>query len=137
MKKINLAYIIDDDDILVMVVKLLMQRNPLYGDSQEFYNGEPAIEHLQKAISTNAALPDVILLDLNMPLMDGWQFLEVFVKLPFHKEIPVFIVTSSIDPADIAKAEKYKEVKGYIMKPVTQDKLNHIIAVLSESKPQD
>ncbi len=128
MKKIDLAYIIDDDDILVMLVKMLIQKNPRYDASQEFYNGEAAIEHLNAVIAANDQLPDVILLDLNMPILDGWQFLDAFVQFSLPKDIPIFIVTSSIDPKDIEAAKKYKEVKGYLMKPLTQDKLNQIFA---------
>lgn len=133
MQTINLTYIIDDDEILVMLVKILIQRNESYDASEEFYNGQDALAHLKDVIKMKQALPQVILLDLNMPLMDGWQFLEEFVQLPLEKEIPVFIVTSSIDPNDIEKAKKYPLVKDYIMKPVTHDKLSTIAEWLNKS----
>ena len=65
----------------------------------------------------------MILLDLNMPILDGWQFLDEFIHLPLKKEISIFIVTSSIDPSDIEMAKNYKMVKSYIMKPITAQKL--------------
>lgn len=126
MKKIDLAYIIDDDDILVMLVKMLIKQNPLYESSQEFFNGEDAITHLHTIVANGEQLPDVILLDLNMPIMDGWQFLDAFVQLELEKEIPVFIATSSIDPKDIEKSKQYKPVKGYIKKPVKKENLDFI-----------
>ena len=133
MKKIDLAYIIDDDDILVMLVKMLIKQNPLYESSQEFFNGEDAMTHLQTIVANGEQLPDVILLDLNMPIMDGWQFLDAFVQLKLEKEIPVFIATSSIDPKDIEKSKQYKPVKGYIKKPVKKENLDHIFnTVLGE-----
>lgn len=128
MKKIDLTYIIDDDDILVMLVKMLIKQNPLYGASQEFFNGEEAITHLHTLLANGdeKLLPDVILFDLNMPIMDGWQFLDAFVQLQLKKEIPVFIATSSIDPKDMEKSKEYKPVKGYIKKPVKKENLEQI-----------
>jgi CheY-like chemotaxis protein len=78
---------------------------------------------LAKNCDKPSSLPDVILLDLNMPILDGWQFLDEFVKLPIKKEIAIFIVTSSIDPSDIEMVKKYDIVKSYIMKPITAQKL--------------
>lgn len=130
METIDLAYIIDDDEILVMLMKMLVKRNAHYEVSEEFFNGQEAIDHLREVIKGEGKLPKVIFLDLNMPLMDGWQFLEEFVKLPIKEEIPVFIVTSSIDPADIDNAKKYPAVKDYIQKPVTDQKLNAVFELI-------
>ncbi len=128
MKKIDLAYIIDDDDILVMLVKMLIKQNPLYESSQAFFNGEDAITYLHTMLADGGQLPDVILLDLNMPIMDGWQFLDAFVQLKLEKQIPVFIATSSIDPKDIEKSKEYPPVKGYIKKPVKKENLDMIFS---------
>lgn len=75
------------------------------------------------------ALPEIILLDLAMPIMDGWQFLEEFKDLkPIIKEdIIVYICSSSISPNDLARAESINEVADYIIKPITKDKLIEII----------
>lgn len=131
MQKIDLAYIIDDDEILVMLVQMQMQKNGAFSAVETFCNGEDALTHLKAEIKANASLPAFILLDLNMPIMDGWQFLEEYVQLSLPREIPVFIATSSIDPKDIEKAKKYSVVKGYVMKPIDQPKLNEIIGKLS------
>lgn len=127
MKTIDLAYIVDDDEILVFLTKKLMEKNPHFQASQAFYNGQDAIDCLKSVVSQGAPLPDMIFLDLNMPVMDGWQFLDEFVQLPIQKEIPVFLVTSSIDPSDIEKAKRYGVVKDYIMKPITRDILTNIL----------
>lgn len=130
MQKIDLAYIIDDDEILVMLVQMQMQKNGAFDSVETFCNGEDALTHLKAEIKANGSLPAFILLDLNMPIMDGWQFLEEYVQLTLPKEIPVFIATSSIDPKDIEKAKEYTVVKGYVMKPIDQPKLNEIIGKL-------
>lgn len=64
--------------------------------------------------------------------MDGWQFLAEFILLLLKKEISIFIMTSSIDPADIEMAKKYSVVKQYIMKPITADKLNELCLLIGE-----
>jgi CheY-like chemotaxis protein len=64
--------------------------------------------------------------------MDGWQFLDEFIKLPIKKEISIFIITSSIDPADIEMAEKYSPVKNYIIKPLTAQKLDALCIIIGE-----
>ncbi|MFN0203780.1 MAG: response regulator [Bacteroidia bacterium] len=130
MQMINLAYIVDDDEILVMLMQMLLKRNPHYQESLTFQHGQDALDALSDAITNRTELPQVIFLDLNMPLMDGWQFLEEFKLLAIPREIPVYVVTSSIDPSDIETAKKYPSVKGYIEKPVSDIKLNEIYGQL-------
>lgn len=76
-------------------------------------------------------LPSVIFLDLNMPILDGFHFLEEFEKLDKNliKDIKVIMLTSSIDPSDLARSEKYKCVKGFLHKPLTQDALQKLTKV--------
>ncbi len=132
MRKIKLAYVIDDDEILVTLVKIHMQKNEAYEKIETFCNGEDALTHLSKIMETGEEQPDLIILDLNMPIMDGWQFLEEYTLNGMPREIPVFIATSSIDPKDIEKARTYPIVKDYIMKPIDQAKLNRIVSLLSD-----
>ena len=75
------------------------------------------------------SLPDIILLDLSMPIMDGWQFLDEFVKInpKIGKKITVFICSSSISPDDVARAKSINAVSDFIIKPMTKDKLIEII----------
>ena len=91
-----------------------------------------AIEKLKENWNDSEILPDAILLDLNMPVMDGWQFLDEFIHLPIKKEISIFIMTSSIDPADIEMAKKYDVIKDYIMKPITANKLDMLCKLISK-----
>jgi response regulator RpfG family c-di-GMP phosphodiesterase len=60
-----------------------------------------------------------------MPIMDGWQFLEEFsaIKNKLHKNINIYLVTSSIDERDIEKANKISDVKEYLIKPISEDKI--------------
>lgn len=121
--KTKKIYIIDDDKLTVKLMTMLIQRNQFCDEIHSFFNAQSALEELKKNSADSDKLPDAILLDLNMPIMDGWQFMDEFIKLSLKKEISIFIVTSSIDPADIKMAEKNHYLKDYIMKPITAEKL--------------
>ena len=120
----KLTYIIDDDKLTVKLISILFSKNKFCEEIQSFDNAQHAIDKLKQNASNNGVLPDAILLDLNMPAMDGWQFLDEFMLLPIKKEISIFIMTSSIDPVDIEMAKKYKIVKDYVEKPITSKKLD-------------
>ncbi|WP_310554938.1 response regulator [Flavobacterium sp.] len=122
MKKINLTYIIDDDKIFTFVLKKIIEKNENFMQVIDFKNGEDVIDILTN--QTNK--PDIILLDLNMPVIDGWQFLEKIENLPDKKEYNIFIMSSSIDIMDIEKSKKYSTVKDFISKPINEAKLNKI-----------
>jgi CheY-like chemotaxis protein len=126
MKKIDIACIIDDDPIFVFGAKKIMKFADFCNGFMVFHNGEEALVNLRSIIKAGEKLPDVILLDLNMPVMDGWQFLEEFVKIPSEKPITIFIVSSSIDPQDVMKAKTYEGVNNYIIKPITMEMLSQI-----------
>ena len=119
----KITYIIDDDKLSIKLMSMLISKNKFCEEIISFFNPQIALESLKENCHNPQYLPDVILLDLNMPILDGWQFLDEFILLPLKKEISIFIVTSSIDPSDIEMAKKYDMVKTYIMKPITAKKL--------------
>lgn len=108
MRKIDSIFIIDDDPIMVFGIKKMLDLCNLGTNVQSFANGKEAIERIKKMISRKEVAPDVVFLDINMPIMDGWQFLEEFVALPISKRIRINIITSSIDPSDKENWEYYK-----------------------------
>lgn len=128
--KNKLTYIIDDDKMSVKLMTILMNKNKFCEDVLPFNNAQFAIDKLKLNCTDNDNLPDAILLDLNMPVMDGWQFLDEFIKIPIKKEISIFIITSSIDPSDVEMAKKYSAVKDYIVKPITVQKLNALCVII-------
>lgn len=128
MRKINIACIIDDDPIYVFGTKKIMQLSNFCESIIVFGNGKEAHDSLKATILADEPQPDVILLDLNMPIWDGWQFLDEFVKIPNDYPITIYIVTSSVDPADVQKAKKYDAVSNYIIKPITVAALKKILS---------
>ena len=132
-----MIYIIDDDQLSIKLMSMLILRNEFCEKINSFLNPQTALAELKENCNNIANLPNMILLDLNMPILDGWQFLDEFIHLPLQKEIPIFIVTSSIDPADKEMAKKYTMVKSYIVKPINAEKLKAIknILVHSDNNP--
>ena len=124
MSKIKMTYIIDDDAIFVFVLKKLLEKNGNFGNMIDFKNGNDAIDIL---FSKQSELPCVILLDLNMPIIDGWQFLDQLEDSDLKDQLNVYIMSSSIDRTDIEKSKTYSIVKDFISKPVNADKLNKIL----------
>ncbi len=124
MKKVNLTYIIDDDKIFVFVLKKIILKNENFNEVLDFKNGEEVLKILSDKSNT---FPNIILLDINMPVIDGWQFLEQIEKLPNKEKLNVFIMSSSIDTNDIEKSKSFSTVKDFISKPINNDKLNKLI----------
>lgn len=129
--KIHNTYLIDDDEIFTILTKIQMEKNASFGSIHAFENGEDALERIKQDLA-NDSLPDFILLDLNMPIMDGWQFLDAFEKLNIERKIMIYIATSSIDPRDLMQAENYSFLQGYISKPMNAKKLEEILVEVGQ-----
>lgn len=123
-------WIIDDDAIYQIIVNKIIQRSEMFSAVSSFKNGRIAIDALLEALDKNTTLPDIILLDINMPVMDGWDFMEEMgsIKPKFPKEIVVYIVSSSIAFEDKKKSKSYKNILGYLSKPVT---VNDLVLIAS------
>ena len=126
MNKIDMACIIDDDEIFIYGLKRMMQVANFCESIMIYRDGQEALDSLKAVIENKEKLPDVILLDLNMPILDGWQFLDEFVQIELDKKITIYIVSSSVDPADVLKAQEYCAVSNYIVKPVSMEILQEI-----------
>ncbi|UJH66082.1 response regulator [Allomuricauda sp. SCSIO 65647] len=129
MKRIKRACVIDDDPIYTYWAKKIMGELKFSESILVFENGYDAIKGLKEITEKGEKLPEVILLDLNMPIMDGWDFLEDFIKLPHHNEdkVYVYIVSSSIAQRDLERAKDFDIVHNYILKPLTIKKLDGIL----------
>ncbi|MBT0606699.1 response regulator [Aequorivita echinoideorum] len=126
MKKIDLACIVDDDPIFVYGTRRMMELVNFCDAFLIFKNGKDALDNLTALIEAGQRLPDLILLDLNMPIMDGWQFLDVFTQIEIEKKIVIYIVSSSIDPKDFDRAKHYDSVSNFVVKPISIDVLKNL-----------
>lgn len=126
MRKIKLTYLIDDDEIYIFIAKKLINKTDFSEEVEFFYNGKEALRAIKSKLYNEEELQDVILLDLNMPIMDGWQFLDEFIRIKTNKTIKVFIVSSSVNPVDLERAKTYNMVSNYTVKPISREKLKEI-----------
>jgi len=129
-QKIELACIIDDDKIYVNLVRKIIEIKKLSENLLIFKNGLEALDYFKVILSnlTEDKLPEIIFLDLNMPVMDGWEFLGEFVKIKnnFDKKISLYVVSSSIDPRDLERAKSFNLVTDYLIKPIELKKFEKI-----------
>src|SRR5438067_5958065 len=104
--KANTICIIDDDMVYQITTKKVLEKINNTKKIIVFSNGKEAFEYFSKVVSDEDALPDIILLDVNMPYMNAWQFLEEYKKLKplLIKQITIYIISSSVSDIDIQKA---------------------------------
>ncbi|MEJ7778711.1 MAG: response regulator [Daejeonella sp.] len=117
------VFIIDDDPIHQRIAQIMISKHALFDEYQTYTEGQVALAFLKENVKNLEALPDVILLDLNMPVVDGWDFLEAFEKFQqdLIKSIRIFIVTSSVDEKDKLRSQTFHSVKGFISKPLSPE----------------
>lgn len=127
---VKLTCIIDDDKIYITLFKKIIETKNLCKNIIVFNNGKESIDYFEAALlnANEEDIPDLIFLDLNMPIMDGWQFLERFnkIKNQFKKTITLYVVSSSINPVDIKRSKLLPNVENYLIKPTTPKKLEMI-----------
>mgnify|MGYP003584031069 CR=1 FL=1 len=131
MKK-KTIWVIDDDPIYQIIINKTIQRFGLFSAISTFKNGKIALDALLQLLDNDTALPDIILLDINMPVMDGWEFMEEIrlIRPKFTKQIGVYIISSSIAVEDKNKSMSYENILGYLSKPVTVDDLISIASTV-------
>ncbi|MBU2995682.1 response regulator [Cellulophaga baltica] len=121
-------YFIDDDPIIVFISKKLMAEIDYSQEIKEFDNGKSAIEALITASEKDQQIPAIIFVDLSMPIMNGWEFLENFqkAKIKNKENITIVVLSSSISASEIEMVKGYPIVQDYIVKPITPADLNKI-----------
>ncbi|MCA1745177.1 MAG: response regulator [Bacteroidales bacterium] len=124
MKAIDTLYVVDDDNTFQFLAGEVIKSTNAVNKIKYFSNGAEAISYLESVIAEPANLPEVIFLDLFMPVMDGWGFLQEYTRLKpsLSKKITIYILSSSIDPNDVERAKSITDVSDYIIKPITKDK---------------
>lgn len=127
MRNCRAVWIVDDDPIFQFYMKRLISKMVSGVTIRTFWNGEEANNAIQ-SIQSLGSLPNLIFLDLNMPVMDGWHFLDKLKVLPQADDIAVYLTTSSIDPADIEAASRRKRVKDYLVKPIKAEDIQHVVS---------
>jgi two-component system, chemotaxis family, chemotaxis protein CheY len=121
--------LIDDDKIFQLTASKTIKASQLTDQVLQFENGEDAMRYLKDHIAEATNLPDYIFLDINMPFMDGWMFLEDYavLKPSLAKPMTIYMVSSSIDPRDINRARNNRDVAEYVIKPVSREKFRELL----------
>ena len=121
--------LIDDDQVYLFAATKTIEATGMAASVEVCTNGLDALEYLNKIIGSNGKLPDVIFIDINMPVMDGWEFLEEYktlsTKIPSN--IKIYILSSSVDKNDIMRAKEYLSVIDYVVKPVYKERFAEIL----------
>lgn len=132
-EKINLAYIIDDDFTTIELVRMNNERFGFCERLVTFTDPVLANQTINEAIDKGVDVPQMILLDINMPVMDAWDFLDKMNDILLENGVCVFILSSSINPEDMEKSKQYSSVLKYILKPLSLDKIGTMLGLIQKS----
>ena len=125
-RKLDCILLIDDDEEDCFFHQIVIEKMDITNSIATAGNGEEALAYLQKE---NQVIPELIFLDINMPRMNGWEFLEQYKHLdPKRKaRITIMMLTTSVNPADVKRAEQFEDVTGYRCKPLSVEMLSEIL----------
>ena len=113
---------IDDDPITLMLGKMILAKVDFCKEIDTAKNGQDALNYFEALRHNNKVRPGLIFLDLNMPIMDGWEFLDSFAteRYEVFNSTKVIILSSTIDPNDLEKSKKYPAVIDFLSKPISK-----------------
>lgn len=128
---LNKILCVDDDPITLMLCKKVIAKANFTGEIESAKDGVEALKFFDSLIGDDPNTedyPELIFLDLNMPIMDGWEFLDEFSKNLTHSfpKTKIIVLSSSVDPKDINKSKSYPMVLDFLPKPITVEMLNNI-----------
>jgi CheY-like chemotaxis protein len=117
--------VIDDDTTFQFIFRKMIEKQDSIEIVNDSKDGIQALNYLKDCIREGHGFPDIIILDLNMPRLDGWGFLDEFSKLEraMGRDIPICILSSTINQSDFDKANTYETVKSFFSKPITSDQI--------------
>lgn len=127
--------ITDDDPVALFLQKIIVKKSEFSVDPLVFPGARETLEYFSQHYQPGQQY--LILLDINMPVMNGWQMLEAMCKQQYANSVYVVMVTSSVNSADREKAQTYKPVIGFLEKPMDVQMMNTIkqqISVLMNTK---
>jgi CheY-like chemotaxis protein len=131
---LNKILCVDDDPITVMLCRKVILKSNFSKHVDSAQNGEDALHYFDNLmLQQSTEYPELVLLDLNMPVMGGWEFLDNFSRTyaAYFTRIKVIVLSSTIDPQDVEKARTYPMVLDFMSKPITTEMLSNLKAILS------
>ncbi|MBK6640217.1 MAG: response regulator [Bacteroidia bacterium] len=133
--KTALIWLIDDNEIDNFIAASVIKRLPDSPEVIAFTDPLSALTDLGSILSNSQRLPNIILLDVNMPKLSGFEFADRLRELPFGAMLPdIYMLSSSGDRSDIQRAEEHELIKSYIIKPFTSRHLDIILGTTAEGQ---
>lgn len=130
MPKFKNVLLIDDDPLTILICEKMMALTDFTHKVDSALNGTDGLKFLSDKVNNDPEnIPQVILLDLNMPPLNGWEFLDQFAQIApsLERVPPIYILSSTVDPEDQKRATTYASVKGFISKPLSKEQLDAIV----------
>lgn len=135
---LDLILCVDDDPITLMLCKMVISKSSFAKEIITAQNGEEALNYFDDLKLNNlgnkiTSYPSIVFLDLNMPVMDGWEFLDQFSKEEYRsifQNTRVIVLSSTIDPRDIEKSKTYPMVMDFLSKPITKEIIEQLKEIL-------
>lgn len=129
--KINLL-VIDDDDINIFIIKKIVEKTGYDIDMVAKTNGQLAIDYISDTLANNKEkFPNLVLIDINMPVMNGWEFVEAYTTIENTPDADLYILSSSVYENDIEKTKNYPNVNGFISKPLSIERLIELLKAVN------
>lgn len=125
--------VIDDDDINIFIIKKIVEKTGFNVEMVAKTNGQMAIDYITMTLSLQEPLPHLVLIDINMPVLNGWEFLDAYGQLNINQKIDMYMLSSSVYENDIEKAKTYQSVKGFISKPLSIERLTELFKIIEQN----
>ncbi|ALL04580.1 response regulator [Pedobacter sp. PACM 27299] len=125
--------VIDDDDINIFIIKKIVEKTGFNVEMVAKTNGQMAIDYITMMLSLQEPLPHLVLIDINMPVLNGWEFLDAYGQLNINQKIDMYMLSSSVYENDIEKAKTYQSVKGFISKPLSIERLTELFKIIEQN----
>src|SRR6201995_5366150 len=127
--QLNCILLIDDDEPTNFLNRLTLEQSGCTQNIRVAQSGQEALDYLHSCGPGTPPRPDLIFLDINMPAMDGWEFLERYRRLPSERkaDIVLIMLTTSLNPDDEVKTRTIPEVAGFENKPLSQHRLQALL----------